>query len=40
MKLIEKLEKERQRLNRQANNDMSSGIGSKESHSYMVGLVG
>ena len=40
MKLIEKLEEERQRLNRQANNDMSSGIGLKESHSYMVGLVG
>lgn len=40
MKLIEKLEKERQRLNRQANNDMIGGVGSKESHSYMVGLVG
>ena len=40
MKLIEKLEEERQRLNRQANNDTSSGIGSKEGHSYMVGLVG
>ena len=39
MKLIEKLEKERQRLNKQANDNVS-GVGSKESHQYMVGLVG
>ena len=39
MKLIEKLEKERQRLNKQAN-DSVSGVGSKEGHSYMGGLNG
>lgn len=36
--LIEKLERERSRLNKQANDDID--VVSKENHAYQVGLIG
>ena len=36
--LIEKLEQERTRLNKQANDDID--VVSKENHAYQVGLIG
>lgn len=36
--LIEKLEEERKRLNKQANDDVA--VVSKENHAYQVGLIG
>ena len=36
--LIEKLEQERSRLNKQANDDID--VVSKENHAYQVGLIG
>ncbi len=36
--LIEKLEQERKRLNKQANDDID--VVSKENHAYQVGLIG
>lgn len=36
--LIEKLERERTRLNKQANDDID--VVSKENHAYQVGLIG
>ena len=38
MSLIEKLEQERTRLNKQANDDIN--VVSKENHAYQVGLIG
>ena len=36
--LVEKLEQERSRLNKQANDDID--VVSKENHAYQVGLIG